>query len=66
MGNWLSSVWSRLFSNANHARILMFGLDAAGKTTILFKLKLDENVQTIPTVGFNVETIQINNVSFTM
>eukprot|EP00656_Telonema_subtile_P015486 TRINITY_DN18124_c0_g1_i1.p1 TRINITY_DN18124_c0_g1~~TRINITY_DN18124_c0_g1_i1.p1 ORF type:complete len:190 (+),score=43.87 TRINITY_DN18124_c0_g1_i1:158-727(+) len=48
------------------ARIIMVGLDAAGKTTLLYKLKLNENVQTIPTVGFNVETVQHRNVSFTM
>uniref|UniRef100_A0A3P8UAI9 Uncharacterized protein n=1 Tax=Amphiprion percula TaxID=161767 RepID=A0A3P8UAI9_AMPPE len=38
-------------------RILMLGLDAAGKTTILYKLKLGQSVTTIPTVGFNVETL---------
>ena len=38
-------------------RILMVGLDAAGKTTILYKLKLGEVVTTIPTIGFNVETV---------
>lgn len=31
--------------------ILMVGLDAAGKTTILYKLKLGEIVTTIPTIG---------------
>ena len=35
----------------------MVGLDAAGKTTILYKLKLGEVVTTIPTIGFNVETV---------
>ena len=34
------------------------GLDAAGKTTILYKLKLGEIVTTIPTIGFNVETVR--------
>ncbi|XP_062994840.1 uncharacterized protein LOC134407033 [Elgaria multicarinata webbii] len=49
------------------ARILLLGLDAAGKTTLLYKLKLNETPMTIPTLGFNVETIQpINNVTFTM
>ncbi|KAL9953777.1 hypothetical protein ACROYT_G041241 [Oculina patagonica] len=46
----------RSFSNRD-ARILMVGLDAAGKTTILYKLKLNETVSTIPTIGFNVETV---------
>lgn len=44
----------------------MVGLDAAGKTTILYKLKLDENVTTIPTIGFNVETVQYKKINFTM
>ena len=39
-------------------RVLMVGLDATGKTCILYKLKLGEVVTTIPTIGFNVETIQ--------
>ena len=45
-------------------RILMLGLDAAGKTTILYRLKLAEVVTTIPTVGFNVETVEYKNIKF--
>ncbi|XP_075251693.1 uncharacterized protein LOC142344092 [Convolutriloba macropyga] len=49
------------------SRILMLGLDAAGKTTILYKLKLNEQVTTIPTIGFNVETVELGNgLSFTV
>lgn len=44
----------------------MVGLDAAGKTTILYKLKLGEVVNTIPTIGFNVETVTYKNVCFTV
>nr|XP_027205385.1 ADP-ribosylation factor 6-like [Dermatophagoides pteronyssinus] len=47
-------------------RILMVGLDAAGKTTILYKLKLGEIVTTIPTIGFNVETLEYKNITFTV
>lgn len=47
-------------------RILMVGLDAAGKTTILYKLKLGEVVTTIPTIGFNVETVEFKNINFTV
>ncbi|KJE96566.1 ADP-ribosylation factor 1 [Capsaspora owczarzaki ATCC 30864] len=54
-----------VFSN-RQARIVMIGLDAAGKTTILYKLKLDEAVQTLPTIGFNVETIQHNRLTMTV
>lgn len=49
------------------ARILMLGLDAAGKTTILYKLKLNETVSSIPTIGFNVETVTpVKGVTFTV
>ncbi|CAI9169424.1 unnamed protein product [Rangifer tarandus platyrhynchus] len=44
----------------------MVGLDAAGKTTILYKLKLREMVTTIPTIGFNVETVEYKNICFTV
>lgn len=44
----------------------MLGLDASGKTTILYKLKLGDIETTIPTIGFNVETIQYKNLSFTV
>ncbi|KAG2470387.1 ARF4 factor, partial [Polypterus senegalus] len=45
---------------------LCVGLDAAGKTTILYKLKLGEIVTTIPTIGFNVETVEYKNICFTV
>lgn len=45
----------------------MLGLDSAGKTTILYRLKLNQTVTTIPTIGFNVETVEpLKNVSFTV
>jgi len=49
MGNILSLFQS--FIGKKEMRILMAGLDAAGKTTILYKLKLGEIVTTIPTIG---------------
>ena len=39
---------------------------SAGKTTILYKLKLGEVVTTIPTIGFNVETVEYKNIAFTV
>ncbi|KAI3402511.1 hypothetical protein KGF56_004603 [Candida oxycetoniae] len=54
---------SKLFRNRD-MRILMLGLDNAGKTTILYKLKLGKTSKTVPTVGFNVETVKHKNVSF--
>lgn len=39
------------------AKILMLGLDAAGKTTILYQMKLNQKTTTVPTIGFNVEEV---------
>ncbi|KAJ3594867.1 hypothetical protein NHX12_004172 [Muraenolepis orangiensis] len=36
-------------------RVLLLGLDNAGKSTLLYKLKHDKCVATVPTIGFNVE-----------
>lgn len=35
-----------------------------GKTTILYRLQIGEVVTTIPTIGFNVETVQYKNIKF--
>lgn len=52
MGLTFAKLFSRLFAK-KEMRILMVGLDAAGKTTILYKLKLGEIVTTIPTIGMH-------------
>ncbi|XP_027858577.1 ADP-ribosylation factor 1-like [Xiphophorus couchianus] len=65
MGVIISQIFSRFISKFP-VRILMVGLDAAGKTTLLYKLKLAEVVTTIPTIGFNVETVEYKNISFTV
>lgn len=63
MGGQLSKMMGKIFGS-KEMRLLMLGLDAAGKTTILYKLKLGQDVTTIPTVGFNVETVTYKNVKF--
>ncbi|KAG8338947.1 putative ADP ribosylation factor family Signal recognition particle [Trypanosoma vivax] len=62
MGTVLS-LFENIFSK-KEASILMVGLDAAGKTTILLKLKFSEVQQTVPTLGFNVQTVEYKNVRF--
>ena len=59
----MSKVFESLFGS-KEVRILILGLDNAGKTTILYRLQneSDEVVQTIPTIGFNVETLQYKNI----
>lgn len=59
----MGNIFKKIFGN-KEMRILMLGLDAAGKTTILYKLKLGQSVQTTPTVGFNVETVTWRKIKF--
>jgi ADP-ribosylation factor protein 6 len=84
MGASISKMMNKIFGS-KEMRLLMLGLDAAGKTStsptasqcavwrssltgscaaILYKLKLDQDVTTIPTVGFNVETVTYKNTKF--
>ena len=65
MGQSISALFKNMFGKQD-VRMLMVGLDAAGKTTILYKMKLGEIVTTIPTIGFNVETVEYKNIKFTM
>ncbi|XP_056229231.1 ADP-ribosylation factor-like protein 14 [Seriola aureovittata] len=48
------------------AQVLMLGLDGSGKTTLLYKLMYNESVVTVPTVGFNVETLETDRSSPSM
>jgi len=69
MGIIATKLYSLLtsWSETSPKRILLLGLDGAGKTSILYKVKLNENILTIPTVGFNVETVSpCKGVSFTV
>ncbi|XP_064599573.1 ADP-ribosylation factor-like protein 1 [Liolophura sinensis] len=59
----LISYFSQLFGTRER-RILILGLDGAGKTTILYRLQVGEVVTTIPTIGFNVETVVHKNLKF--
>ncbi|CAO3600226.1 unnamed protein product [Absidia cylindrospora] len=63
MGALFSKVFARLWGD-KEVRILMLGLDNAGKTTILYRLQIGEVVSTIPTIGFNVETVAYKNIKF--
>jgi len=66
MGQWITKIKTLFDSFKKEQRIVMLGLDAAGKTTILYKLHLGDVVASIPTIGFNVETIEYKNLKLTM
>uniref|UniRef100_A0A6B2LKH5 ADP-ribosylation factor n=1 Tax=Arcella intermedia TaxID=1963864 RepID=A0A6B2LKH5_9EUKA len=66
MGNVLQVFGESFGGLTDDARILMLGLDGAGKSTILYKLKLGEVRHLTPTIGFNVESINYKNIKFTV
>jgi len=63
MGGWLSKVFKKVKTDV---RILMVGLDNAGKTTILHQLNLKKYVETEPTMGFNIEHVDYKNIHFSV
>ena len=65
MGNIFGAIWDKL-GGKKERRLLLVGLDAAGKTTVLYRMKLGETVTTIPTIVFNVESLEYKNINFTM
>ncbi|GLJ55771.1 hypothetical protein SUGI_1197600 [Cryptomeria japonica] len=65
MGQAFRKLFDTFFGN-KEMRVVMLGLDAAGKTTILYKLHIGEILSTVPTIGFNVEKVQYKNVMFTV
>jgi len=65
----MGQVFRKLFDSffgSREMKVVMLGLDAAGKTTILYKLHIGEVLSTVPTIGFNVEKVQYKNVQFTV
>ncbi|KAJ3213455.1 hypothetical protein HDU67_002879 [Dinochytrium kinnereticum] len=66
MGHLFSKIFARHAASKKEVRILVLGLDNAGKTSILYRLKLQEHTETAPTVGFNVETVRFRNLVFQM
>ena len=63
MGFISSKIWSSKHSKKD-VHILMVGIDEAGKTSILYQLKMGETVKTIPTIGFNLETFEYKGLNF--
>ena len=47
-------------------KISMIGLENSGKTSLLYKLKFNENVTRPPTIGFNVEMVTFQGITFTL
>ena len=61
----VTSILKWAFASGKKASILILGLDASGKTTLLYRLKTAETYSTVPTIGFNAEEITHGRLTFT-
>ena len=61
----MGQTWQR-YKTKNQRRVLLVGLDAAGKTTLLFRLYSGKTLNTVPTVGFNAKTFNYQGLSINM
>ncbi|KAJ8251277.1 hypothetical protein GJAV_G00219350 [Gymnothorax javanicus] len=52
-----------IFGDKDH-KVIIVGLDNAGKTTILYQFLMKEAVHTSPTIGSNVEEITLRKTRF--
>ena len=64
MGFILSKIIEFFSKSRNNFKIIILGIQNAGKTTILYQLSLGQLVKTTPTIGSNVEELTYNNVKF--
>ncbi|XP_019363020.1 PREDICTED: putative ADP-ribosylation factor-like protein 5C [Crocodylus porosus] len=64
MGQLLAKLMG-IFGNQEH-KVIIVGLDNAGKTTILYQFLMNEVVHTSPTIGSNVEEIILRKTHFLM
>lgn len=65
MTSQIRQMLTKLFGSPEY-RLLILGFDGCGKTALLYKLKLNDFIQTIPTIGFNVETITHDRTTLTI
>lgn len=64
MGMLFAKLWN-YFASEEH-KVIIVGLDNAGKTTILYQFLMSEVVHTSPTIGSNVEEVVHKGIHFIM
>ncbi|VVC40617.1 Small GTPase superfamily, ARF type,Small GTP-binding protein domain,Small GTPase superfamily, ARF/SAR [Cinara cedri] len=58
MGKSSASLLDALPTPQSSLHVVMLGLDSAGKTTALYRLKFNQYLNTVPTIGFNCEKVK--------
>lgn len=66
MGFLFSKPLLSCFSIKKRKKLLILGLDKAGKTAILYQLRMQEMINSIPTIAFNVESVKREDYKFTI
>ena len=64
MGFLFSKIIELFSRSKNNFKILILGIQNAGKTTILYRLSIGQHIKTSPTIGSNCEEIAFNNLKF--
>lgn len=59
MGNLLQSIQLKFCKPSS--KVVLIGEYSSGRTTALYKLKLNETVSSVPTIGFNIEVIELSS-----
>eukprot|EP01087_Luapelamoeba_hula_P009831 TRINITY_DN2571_c0_g1_i1.p1 TRINITY_DN2571_c0_g1~~TRINITY_DN2571_c0_g1_i1.p1 ORF type:complete len:178 (+),score=27.93 TRINITY_DN2571_c0_g1_i1:117-650(+) len=64
----MGMLWAKMWHlwSYDEFKIIIVGLNNAGKTTTLYKLLFNEVVATAPTIGSNVEEFVYKNIKFVM
>jgi GTPase SAR1 family protein len=65
-GTVVDEMLDDLNQKKNHFKLLMIGPSSSGKTSVLYKLKLESHIPvvTIPTIGYNVEKVKYKKFNF--
>eukprot|EP00483_Globobulimina_turgida_P000661 UN00661 len=66
MGGLWTKIKHKFFISRKDFRILLLGLDSAGKTTIVHQFLSGEKKATVPTIGFTVESLIKDNIHFSV
>ena len=64
MGSFFSSVVKKLFGSKKELKLMIVGIEASGKSSILSKIKGTIGIPEVkPTIGYDLEEVKFKKVS---